>query len=105
MSEEKKTKKETAPAPNIQWTGKRARLNKLTGKKEMVPRPASKFWIDGPDKIKLPEGIADGVLMEPELAARLKELSGDFKTPKARVEKPKKPRPPRVKKPKSEVTK
>lgn len=82
MSEKKETKKEEKPAINIQYVGRRQKLNKKKGKIETVAKEAPAFIIDGPDKIKLPKGIEKGVYLKPELADRLFALRpSDFKKP------------------------
>jgi hypothetical protein len=81
MSETKKEKAEK-PAANIQYVGKRQKLNKEKNKFVVVAKEAPAFIIDGPDKIKLPKGIEKGVYVKPEIADRLFTLRpNDFKKP------------------------
>lgn len=81
MNDKKEAKKEENP-PNIQYVGKRLKLDKIKRKMRSVAKAVPAFVIDGTDKIKLPKGIEKGVYMQPELAARLFALRPkDFKTP------------------------
>lgn len=48
-------KKEEKPENNIQWVGKRTRLDKETGKPKVVARDMPEFVPDGNEIIKLPK--------------------------------------------------
>lgn len=81
---EKKEKAEK-PSPNIQYVGKREKLNKDTGKFETVAKEVPGFIVDGKTKINLPDGIEKGVYLEPEIVAQLLALRpADFKIPVAK---------------------
>lgn len=69
-----KKKEKTADAPNIQFVGKRQKLNKQSGKLETIKRAAPQFVIDAGEKIELPADIEKGAYLAPETAARLIEL-------------------------------
>lgn len=77
------------PSPNIRYVGTRQKLNKETGKTEIVDKEIPAFIMDGKNKIVLPDGIEKGIFLEPEIAAQLIALRpNDFKPI---IEKGKKP--------------
>ncbi len=82
MSENKKSKKTEAPANNIQWVGKREKLNKETGKRELVPVNAPPFINDSETRIKLPapEVQAKGFFHE-DADVIIALFPNDFKKP------------------------
>lgn len=67
---------------NIQFVGKRKKINKTSLKSEIYPKEIPGFVVDGGEKIIIPVGIEKGVFMEPSIAARLIGLfPDDFKVP------------------------
>jgi hypothetical protein len=74
-------KEKKAEKPNnVQWVGKRQKLDKETGKYETVPLPAPRVFRQKGMKIDLPEGIENGAYVEE--AETLKAAFPDyFKTP------------------------
>lgn len=78
-----KKKEETeSNLPNIQFVGKRQKLNKLKGKIELVAKEVPAFVTDAGENIILPKGIEKGIYLAPETAQRLFALRPrDFKVP------------------------
>lgn len=75
----------SAPANNIQFVGKRERLNKKTGKPEKVPATASTQISDGETIIKLPSDKQQKEGFYSKHAARLFALyPDDYKKPVAK---------------------
>lgn len=91
MSRSKKDKKadsQTEQMPNIQYVGKRQKLDKEKLKMTHAAKQVPEFIMDGKTKIKLPEGIEHGIYLPEETAARLFALRpDDFKTPVVKAQK------------------
>lgn len=81
MSKKTKANSETE-VPNIQYVGRRQKLDKTKLKMVEAAKQAPEFIMDGKTKIKLPRGIEHGVYMPVDVAQRLLALRPkDFKTP------------------------
>jgi hypothetical protein len=81
MSKKTKEKSQTN-VPNIQYVGKRQKFDKTKLKMVQAAKQVPEFIMDGKTKIKLPEGIEQGVFMPPDTVARLfAARPNDFKTP------------------------
>lgn len=77
----KKAEKQTL-LPNIQYCGRKQKLNAETGKTEWIEKEVPPFVVNAGQKILLPAGIEKGVYVEPETAQKLFALMPkDFKTP------------------------
>lgn len=82
MSRKAKAKLQAEDAPNIQYVGRRHKFDKQKLKMTPTAKAVPAFIMDGKEKIKLPDGIENGIFMPPEIVARLFALRpDDFKTP------------------------